>query len=171
MCQNIVNGARPESLVDMLASKDGMIRQKARKALVDWGKPAVSPLTQALKHSRLNQVRWEAAKALGAISDTRAVPTLVKALEDTNPDVAWLAAEALMKFRKAAWLPLFQMLIKRGADSSVLRQGAHHVLWKQKEDGFNDVLATLTKALEPSGALESMRAAAQDILNRMKVKT
>jgi len=99
-------GTNLESLMDMLASKDGVVRQKAREALVNMGKPAVSSLIQALENSRLDQVRWEAAKALESISDTGSMPSLVKALEDSNSDVAWVAADALKTFKKAAWLPL-----------------------------------------------------------------
>jgi HEAT repeat protein len=109
-----------KSLMDMLASKDGMIRQKARKSLVAVGKPAVSSLTKALQDSKSGHVRWESAKALGAISDTRSIPVLVKALEDNDRDVAWLAAEALEEFQKAAWPPLLRPLIKRGAESARL---------------------------------------------------
>jgi HEAT repeat protein len=152
----------------MLASKDGMIRRKARKSLVALGKPAVSGLAQALQASPLDQVRWEAAKALGAIGDARAIPSLVKALEDSDTDVAWLAAEALSEFKKAAWPSLLRALMKAGTDSFILRQGAHHVLLNQKEAGFDDLLATLMKALKSGLVRESTIAAAYGILRRMK---
>ena len=160
-----------ESLMDQLASKDGMIRQKARKSLVALGKPAVSSLVKALQKSRLDQVRWEAAKALGAIGDTRSIAPLVKALEDSDHDVAWLAAEALSMFKKAAWPPLLRALIKDESDSVLLCRGAHHVLLHQKEDGFNELLATLMKALESGTVHESATVAAYQILKRMKVKS
>jgi HEAT repeat protein len=158
-----------ESLIDMLANKDGVIRQKAREELMALGKPAVFSLIQALQNSKLDQVRWEAAKALGSINDTRSIPPLVKALEDSNSDVAWTAADALKAFRKAAWPPLLQALIKSTSESVALRKGAHHVLVDQKEDGFNDLLATLLKALESSAAPESSAVAAHEILKRMNV--
>jgi HEAT repeat protein len=118
--------------MDMPASKDGGIRQKAREALVAMGKPAVSSLIQALQNSTLDQVRWEAANALESISDTGAMPSLVKALEDNNSDVAWVAADALKLFKKAAWPSLLQGLIKSKSESVELRKGAHHVLVEQK---------------------------------------
>ena len=159
-----------ESLMDMLASKDGMIRQTARKSLVALGKPAVPSLAYALRNSKSDQVRWEAAKALGAIGDTRSIPPLVKALVDTDHDVAWLAAVALSKFKKAAWSPLLRALMKAGPDSVPLRQGAHHVLLHQSEAGFNDLLATLIKALEPGAAPGSTTVAAYETLQRMKAR-
>jgi HEAT repeat protein len=163
-------GTNLESLMDMLENKDGVIRQKAREALVELGKPAVSSLIQALQNSRQDQVRWEAAKALGGINDTRSVPSLVQALEDNNSDVAWVAADALKTFRKAAWPPLLQALIKGKSESVALRKGAHHVLVDQKEDGFNDLLATLLQALESSSAPELSAVAANEILKRMNAK-
>lgn len=153
--------------MDMLGSKDGTIHQNAREALVALGKPAVSSLIQALQNSRLDQVRWEAAKALGGIGS---IPPLVKALEDGYSDVAWLAAEALIPYKKAAWPTLLEALIKSVSNSAVFRQGAHYVLVNQKEDGCNDLLATLLKALESSSASESSTVAAHDILKKMNAK-
>lgn len=163
-------GTTLESLMGALAGKDGATRLKARKALVALGKPAVSSLMQALRKSRLDHLRWEAAKILGAIGDTRAIPPLVRALEDHDIDVAWVAAEALRKFKKAAWPPLLRALVKRGSDSALLRQGAHHVLRHQKQKGLNDGLATLSKDLESSTFPESASLVAYDILKRMKAK-
>jgi hypothetical protein len=147
-----------------------MSRQKARKSLVAMGKPAVPSLIRALRNSRMDQVGWEAAKALDAIGDARAAPSLVKALEDKDPDVSWLAAEALQNLKKAAWPSLFHKLIRRGAHSALLRQGAHHVLRNQRAKGFNDLLALLLKALEAETVPEMTPVAAYDILERMNAR-
>jgi hypothetical protein len=165
-------GTNLESLLEMLASINGINRQKARKSLVALGKPAVSSLTHVLQNSKVDQVRWEAAKTLGAIGDTKTIPALVKALEDKDLDIAWLAAEALRKLKKAAWPRLLRVLIKKGSDSVPLRRGAHHVFRNQKQDGFNGLLKTLTKTLElESGMIpESTPIAAYNILKQMKAK-
>ena len=169
--EQIGTGKNLEILMKMLASINGVNRVKARKSLVALGKPAVLSLTKALQNSELDQVRWEAAKTLGAICDTSAVPSLVDALEDKDPDVAWLAAEALIKFKMAAWPTLLNMLIKRGSDSVSLRQGAHHIFRNQKENGFNDLLRTLIKTLglESRVVQESTEIAAYNILKRIKL--
>ena len=164
-------GTTIKLLIDILKSENGANRQKARKSLIAMGRPAVSSLARALENSELDQVRWEAAKALGAIGDTRAIPRLVNALEDNNSDVAWLAAEALRQFKKAAWPPLLRQLIKNGSESALLRQGAHRVLRNQKENGFNDLLATLREDLESNTFQESTPLAAYAVLKRMKGKT
>ena len=158
------------SLMNLLASENGATRMKARKSLVALGKPAVPSLTRTLQNSKEDHVRWEAAKTLGAIGDVRSIPALVSALEDSDQGVVWLAAEALRKFKKIAWPYLMSALVKSKKDSVLLRQGAHHVLRNQKEDGFNDLLATLREALESNSAPESTPLAASDILERLKIK-
>jgi len=104
MSRPVQTGVNLESRIKTLASRDGIARQKAQKSLVAIGKPATPSLICALRNSRVDQVRWEAAKALGASGDARAAPSLVKALEDKDPDVAWLAAVALANLKKAACL-------------------------------------------------------------------
>ena len=165
-----LTGTKLESLMELLASEDGAIRTRARKALTILGRSAVSSLTHVLQTSSFEHVRWEAVKTLGAIGDARAIPRLVEALEDKDPDVAWLAADALRQFKKTAWPPLLRLLIKNVAESTLLRQRAHHVLRNQKADGFNDLLATLRKALESNTVQESTPVAAYEILKHMKAK-
>jgi HEAT repeat protein len=168
MITKTLTGTSIESSMDKLASKDGMVRQKARESLVALGNPAVASLIEALRNDTSDQVRWEAAKALGAINDARSIPTLVEALSDSNSDVTWLAAEALRKFKKAAWPSLLRALMKNEPNAALLYQGAHHVLLDQREDGFDDLLAALMKALEIGALSESAIVAAHDILERMK---
>ena len=160
-----------ESLMELLSSKNDATRLKARKSLVALGKPAVPSLIRTLQNSKQDHLRWEAAKTLGAIGDFRSIPVLVNALEDCNPDVAWLAAEALRKFKKEAWPALLHALIKSKSDSVLLRQGTYHVLRNQKENGFNDLLAALIKTLKSNSVPISKPLAAYDLLKRLKEKS
>jgi len=170
MGRNAQTGADPNFLISALASRDGMVRRTARASLVAMGKPAVALLIRALGNSKVDQVRWEAAKALGTMGEVTAIPALVGALDDRDPDVAWLAAEALQRFKKAAWPALLHALIQRGAHSASLRQGAHHVLRDQREKGFNDLLARLRKALEAGTIPEMAAVAAYEMLQRMNAR-
>jgi hypothetical protein len=165
-----IDGTNLGFLMDMLENKDGMARKKARESLVKIGKPAVSPLITELEHSKTDQVRWEAAKALGAIGNEESIPALVKALEDINADVAWLAAAGLKKFKKTAWPYLLRALVENGAKSALLCQGAHHVFQNQKGDEFKDLLAPLVKALEIDTVPGSAAVAANEMLTRMNIK-
>ena len=157
------------SLVGELSDRDGVVRERARKALVTLGGDAVSPLNDLLISSHSEQARWEAAKILGKIEDKRSIPALVKALGDSNTDVGWVAAEGLKKFEMDAWPSLLNALIEGDPeDSGLLYLGAHHVLVDQKEDGYDDLLATLLKDLEEGGLSESAMVAARKMLARMK---
>lgn len=55
-------------------------------------------LIEALHHADPN-VRWDAARALGATRDARAVEPLISTLNDPDPDVRRKAALALSKIR------------------------------------------------------------------------
>lgn len=69
----------------------------------------VDGLIRALRHED-EEVRWEAADALGEIGDERAVEPLIQALKDEDDDVQWGAAEALGKMGEKAVEPLIQAL-------------------------------------------------------------
>jgi HEAT repeat protein len=95
------------ALMKDLSGKDGIIRNKARIALVEIGGPAVEPLVNALT-DRSQTVRWESAKALGQIMDPRSIDALVNALQDRLFDVRWLAAEGLIAIGSKSVKPLLQ---------------------------------------------------------------
>jgi HEAT repeat protein len=154
----------------MSANPNHRVLKKARNSLITIGKPAVFSLSWALRNSTVPEVRYEAAKALEVIHNAKAIPSLVKALDDPDHDVARLASDALIKFRKSAWPELLNALIRRGQDSFMLRQGALHVLKKQHEEGFNDMLEVLTKSLEYEKLREEMKPAASIILERLSVE-
>lgn len=160
-----------EAWVHLLGSADGAVREKARASLVSLGAQAVPALSEALLNSKAEIVRWEAAKSLGAIGDAEAIPALVDALEDPDPNVAWLVAEALEDQRKSAWPELFHALVERGADSSNLRHNAHHVLRRQRANDFSDLLEDLVRALESLTVPESTPIAAYRLLERMKERS
>jgi len=157
-----------QSLINLLEDEDDAVRRKARKSLVIMGSKAVATLSFTLENSKIYKARWEAAKALGSIGDVRSIPTMIKALEDPESDVAWLAAKALKKMGKAAWPELFHVLVKRGPESVQLQHGAHYILRKQADGGFDDLLQILREALVSFSNPESISLAAYNILERMK---
>ena len=113
-------------LVSIFTNDDGVERRKARLAIEEIGKPAVPALISALSDKKA-QVRWEAARALGAIQDPQAAPALVQALMDVSFEIRWLAAEGLIALEDEALVPLLKAL-EDESDSVDLRAGAHHVL-------------------------------------------
>ncbi len=115
-----------KSFISDLHSLNGEIRREARLALVEIGGPAVPLLISTLKDPD-DDVRWEAAKALGEIADPRAASDLVNTLMDHNFGIRWIAAEGLIAIGEAALIPLLEKITER-SDSTWLRRGAHHVL-------------------------------------------
>ena len=137
-----------ESLVTDFASRDGGVRVAAREALVDIGRPAVGALVRTLADSR-TQLRWEAAKTLGAIADPAAAEALALALNDRVFDVRWLAAEGLIAIGREAIVPVLRVVINC-ADSPFCRSGSHHVLHNRarRDEDLRETLAPVLAALD-----------------------
>ena len=134
------------SLIQSLSVDDGLVRQRARRILVDIGSPAVPDLIRALSNPS-RDVRWEAAKALGEIRDPSAAPALVASLQDERFGVRWLAAEALIALGNVVFEPVMAALA-RSADSVWLRGGAHHVLRALAKEGLPEPVRAVLAALE-----------------------
>ena len=168
MHKQLMTDTSLDSLMALLDSKDVMVRQKARISLVAMGKRSVSALSRVLQHSSSAHARWASAKALSEICDVGSIPALIGALEDTDSDVAWLAALALQKMKKEAWRLLLQKLIDKGEDSVRLRRGVYHVFTNQHDTGFNDLLGELRDSLEDTAPPESWSLIAEKILKRIR---
>ncbi|MGO9482709.1 MAG: HEAT repeat domain-containing protein [Candidatus Kryptoniota bacterium] len=121
-------------LVKKLFSDDGIERRKARHDLVKIGMPAISFLV-GLQYVPQQHVRWEAIKTISQVADPEAIPVLVNALENSNLDVRWLAAEGLIEIGEASLAALLLALEEHG-DSVTLKVGAHHVLKGLEEKGL-----------------------------------
>jgi hypothetical protein len=134
------------SLVIDLGSQDGLVRVRARRAIVDIGSKAIPALEEALK-SKNQWLRWEAAKALGQIGDPAAIQALIKALEDVMFDVRWLAAEGLITIGLLALKPLMQQLAQK-SDSLWLREGVHHILHGIDKKDIKSATQPVLQALE-----------------------
>lgn len=140
------DAATIQSLIADFGDSDGIVRRKAREALVTVGQAAVKPLTDALSDPS-EFVRWEAAKALAEIGSPSATEAMVKSLEDDSFGVRWLAAEGLIALGRAAIEPLMLALMQ-GSSSPWLREGAHHVLHDLAKQGLRREVAPVIAALE-----------------------
>ncbi len=140
--------AEIDELVRDLGSADGMVRQRARETLVDLASPAVTSLVRLLKDPR-NQVRWEAARALGDIADPAAAEALVTVLGDRVFDVRWLAAKGLIAIGRDSAVPLLHGLIVTSG-SKLSREGAHHVIHDllRHDEELGEALGPVLVALE-----------------------
>lgn len=156
------------ALIRFLGHKNGWARHHARECLVAIGRPAVPALMRALKN-RNEDIRWEAAKALSQIGDSRAAVALAGALRDENSGVRWLAAEGLIIMGQDALPALLRALIRQ-PDADWLRQGAHHIVHDLvKKKGFSEGVPLLAALEGPDPALAAP-IEAERLLDAMQPK-
>ncbi len=150
-----------------LESREPAIREKARRALVAIGEPAVPSLIQLLSH-RKPHVRWEAAKALGRIADPLAATALVNALDDPDGDTRWVAAEAVIVLGREGLQPLLAGLLQH-ADSRSFCEGAHHICHVlSRRRGLGPILRPVLAALDEPQPAIAAPLAAYNALSRLR---
>ena len=159
-----------DALIAAMANDHGLARLKARQALVAMKGNAVAPLVAALQH-REWRIRWGAAKAHGQIGDPSAADALIKSLEDEQPGVRWLAAEALIALRPTGLHALLEALVHQ-SDSLWLRGGAHHIIHDivEKDPDLSHVLAPVAAALDDVEPVIGVPPAAQAALRQLTGK-
>ena len=162
------------ALIAALANKNAEVRRHARNGLIARGRPAVDVLINLLGDRR-SHVRWEAAKATGAIGDPKAAEALVAALDDDDDfDVRWLAGQALAALGREGLRPLLLALADR-PHSPTLQEGAYHVCHRLSQRQayrlVKPVLAAL-RALEPELVIPAaVRAALNELKASLRTKT
>jgi HEAT repeat protein len=155
-----------DSLMRDLASRDGSVRQRARRKLVILGNAAAPALAKGLE-ARSSQVRWESAKALLDIADPRAAHALISSLEDDDAGTRWIAAEALIALGLDALVPLLRRLVDQ-ADSLYVCEGAHHVLHELAVGPWRRILYPVLTALEGSAPEDVVPVVAGEALEELK---
>ena len=132
-------------LLTELDNPSSIERRRARVALIELGDEAIPALTNALSNPH-HLMKQEALKALEAIGDDAAAQVLVKALDDDDFGIRWIAAEALASMGHTGLKALLRALV-HDSGMSWLREGAHHVLHFYKGE-LNKPLEQLLNALD-----------------------
>lgn len=114
------------TLVEDLGSENGLIRQRARLNLAHIGKAGVPALLKALESPNVH-TRWEATKVVGELRSEVAATSLANLLCDGNVNIRWAAMESLIRIGRASMRPLLEVFVKN-FDSSLMREGVHHIL-------------------------------------------
>ncbi|MCM2370239.1 HEAT repeat domain-containing protein [Aporhodopirellula aestuarii] len=158
-----------ERNINDLASDDGVVRDRARKALVAaQGHEVVHALIAELVDPR-KRVRWEAAKALADIGSPVAALPLVHAMTDEDDEVAWLAAEGVASLGEPGLLAVFSG-ITRDCHSLEYCKVAHHSLKEFRKIGNHvEVIDKVKKALEGVEPKLSAPIAAYRALQELKL--
>ncbi|MFC2069045.1 HEAT repeat domain-containing protein [Chloroflexota bacterium] len=152
-------------LIAELASKDGVVRVKARRQLAAFKKQSVAPLIRTLSNKN-DWVRWEATKALSQIGNQKAIKTLIESLTDEKFEVRWLAAEGLIRIGRKAIAPLLKTLVSH-SDSYWLREGIHHVLHDMNTGKITEVVWPVLVALEGPEPSSEVPLAAKTALDTL----
>ena len=116
-----------KELIADLGSSEGMVRQRARQALVEKGENVVDDLIEAFKEKK-EPLHFEAAKALSKIGSKKAIQTFIEALEDEEFSIRWVAVEGLIGIGNDAIKPLL-ILLEHHSDTILIRDGVHHVVF------------------------------------------
>ncbi len=146
--------------VEALNDKDMRVRKEARKAIVASGGDGLMVIIDELQEGPF-LVRWELAQILGELRLPAGIPVLIRALEDEEQDVRWVAAEALADMGRPA-LPALLEALRDRADSGYLRNGVHHVLTLMPDTRQMVELGAVLDALDPlANAVDVIPAAAR----------
>ena len=151
-------------LIGALAGDGPLPAREARRALVALGDLAVPYLVEALGHPNPT-VRLGVHKVLAVTANETVAPALIRALEDPDGGIRWLAAEGLVAAGPRGLELLLQALI-REPQSGWLREGARHVLHAIRRRRGQAVAHTeaLERALEqPLPAIGIMVAASESL--------
>lgn len=170
---NDMGAGSVDALIEELRGKDGLVRQKARHALVTIGEPALDALVKAFE-DKSDVMHWEVAKALSQIGSAKAAQTLIQALEDKEFSIRWIGAEGLIHVGQEGVLELLKALTER-ADSVWLREGAHHVFHdlvhkKLVDAKTNEQLSMVLEALNHGDPVTETNGAAHKALESLKAE-
>lgn len=131
-----------------LGSSDGVVRERARNALVaDGGHDIVPALINELSDTR-RQVRWEAVKALSKIANPIAALPLVRAMDDRDTDVAWIAAEGVANLGDSGFFALLDRLTHNTSTTQFCRLAHHSLRLLRKSTKYRIELDHIMKAME-----------------------
>ncbi|MEJ2103572.1 MAG: HEAT repeat domain-containing protein [Ignavibacteriaceae bacterium] len=129
-----VNFQAIPDLAKDLFSKNYLLRKKAREELVEIGDPSLEILKDLANNGDQN-ARWEAIITIVQIGSNETLGVLLKALDDEEFSIRWLAAEGLANLGKISLMPLLRKL-RNNPDSGILRRGSFHVLRELMKKGI-----------------------------------
>lgn len=148
-----------EELIEDLNDQDEFVVEAAAGELEMMGKESVDALMFALSHRKKN-IRLNAAKILGAISNPKSIDALILTLRDNNKLVRREASTALSRMGQIAVDPLIEIL---DDEDWRVRGAAAWALGNLKDDVAIEPLEALLE--DESGYV---RAGALNAINSIK---
>lgn len=148
-----------EELIEDLNDQDEFVVEAAAGELEMMGKESVDALMYALSHRKKN-IRLNAAKILGSISNPKSIDALILTLRDNNKLVRREASTALSRMGQIAVDPLIEIL---DDEDWRVRGAAAWALGNLKDDAAIEPLEALLE--DESGYV---RAGALNAINSIK---
>ncbi len=112
------------ALIKALHGADEQLGGQIFHALVHLGNAAVPALIKE-SESASPWIRWHCMRALGEICDDRALPVLVRSLNDPDHSVAWAGAKSLTHFGKRAMEPVLRLLLLTETSPWMVETASH----------------------------------------------
>ncbi|HYT27763.1 MAG TPA: HEAT repeat domain-containing protein [Ktedonobacteraceae bacterium] len=161
------SAAAVPALLGALQGADDQLGSQIFSALIKLGPLAVPALVQESKGGSAWK-RWQCVRALGDIHDLRALPVLVKALEDSDHSVAWMGAKSLVHFGKSGIRPVLETLISASM-TPWLAETASYVLNSrmQRDSAMKPYLEPLVQRMRESGFRVGTSVAARKALDQL----
>ncbi len=131
------------SLIDL---KDYKQHIKARKDFIKEGYK-ILPVMHKLMKSEHKKTRKQAIKIMERIAHRSSIPVAIGMLEDSESEIRWIAAKALIRIGRDTIKPLLEALVANGSESYYLRLGAHHILSELVNDEDSKELKELVHIL------------------------
>jgi HEAT repeat protein len=145
-----------------LKENQGVLHREARRALHNLGKKAESAWIELLHHPD-SHIRWEAARGLAEIGDSRAVHLLAEGLLDENYVVRWATADVLSYLGESA-VPAVLTILSRSKLSQPVRVAAYHALHRISNASIQKRLSDVLEALRSPAANIQTPVVAQRLL-------
>jgi len=112
--------------LEKLVQLDNYHEHITAKHILEKKGDAILPVLHTLTESKSAVIRKEAAKIIKYLGDLTSIPVAIKLLDDTDGDIRWIAAEALIYIGRACIRPILKALLEN-QHAYFLRVGAHHV--------------------------------------------
>jgi HEAT repeat protein len=150
--------AMTHALLQAVAAENADARAAAADAIAAWGRQAPLEPALSLSGDREAAVRAAAVRALGLAGSQHphvVVPPLLRALEDPEPEVRRMAANAIAWCRDEACVAALR---SRLADvAAVVRAAALHALARLGDGELEGAVLPLLKDPDPAVRLEAVR--------------
>jgi len=162
------------ALLEALHTADEQQSNQIFQSLVNLGYLAVPALLDASQSSS-SWMRWQSVRALGEIHDSRALPILVRALNDSDHGVAWMAAKSVVPFGRDCLAPVLHLLTTT-AITPWLRETSAYVLSKQCQNNselkacLDPLLQQLHRSSYKEGAGYAALKAEEQLMTRGQLK-